>query len=74
MNRAHDGSHSETGSPPRTVLGWCLTAVGIETDERRDELIAHAIGGRFRTWAEPSRADVHSVAERLAEQVLRVGT
>ncbi|BCJ75002.1 hypothetical protein CS0771_45460 [Catellatospora sp. IY07-71] len=58
----------------RTVLGWFLTAAGMEDRERRDELIAHATDGRFASWVEPSRADVHSVAERLAEQVVRAGT
>jgi hypothetical protein len=58
----------------RTALGWFLTAAGIQTEEERNELITHAIGGRFSSWVEPSQMDVQSVAERLAEQVVRVGT
>jgi hypothetical protein len=50
------------------VLGWFLEAAGVEA-AGRPELIEHAIGGRFASWAEPSRAVVATVAERLAERV-----
>jgi hypothetical protein len=52
----------------RTALGWFLEAAGIEAT-RRPELLEHAIGGRFNSLVEPTRAVVESVAERLAEQV-----
>ncbi|MEV4134200.1 hypothetical protein AB0J72_18765 [Dactylosporangium sp. NPDC049742] len=51
-----------------TVLWWFLEAAGIES-ARRTELIEHAVGGRFRSWVEPKRAVVLSVAEDLAQRV-----
>jgi hypothetical protein len=52
----------------RTVLTWFLEAAGINRD-RHPELLDHAVGGRFESWVEPSKAVVVTVAERLAGQV-----
>jgi hypothetical protein len=52
----------------RIALGWFLDAAGIEAT-RREELLEHAVAGRFASWVEPPRAVVESVAERLAERV-----
>jgi hypothetical protein len=54
----------------RTVLGWFLEAAGFE-QERRTELLEHAIAGRFHSWVEPPRAVRESVAEDLARRVAR---
>lgn len=51
-----------------TVLGWFLEAAGIGP-ARREQLLDHAIGGRFASWVEPDRKLVASVAERLAGRV-----
>ncbi|MEU4623443.1 hypothetical protein AB0G04_26155 [Actinoplanes sp. NPDC023801] len=48
-----------------TVLRWFLEAAGIEP-LRREELIDHAIGGRFSSWVEPSRDSVRAAAEDFA--------
>ncbi|MGC4790601.1 hypothetical protein ACLQ22_22575 [Micromonospora sp. DT178] len=65
-----DGTQYESGwySCCRTALGWFLEAAGIEAT-RREELLDHAIGGRFDSWVEPPRAVVESVAEDLALRV-----
>ena len=47
-----------------TVLGWFLEAAGVEA-ARRPDLIEQAIGGRFESWVEPSRAVVETVAGRV---------
>jgi hypothetical protein len=52
----------------RIALGWFLDAAGIEAT-RREELLEHAVAGRFASWVEPPMAVVESVAERLAERV-----
>ena len=54
----------------RTVLGWFLEAAGIAA-ARREELLEHAIAGRFNSWVEPPRAVRESVAEDLARRVAR---
>ncbi|GAA3778388.1 hypothetical protein GCM10022225_77860 [Plantactinospora mayteni] len=51
-----------------TVLDWFLDAAGIESP-RREELLEHAVAGRFESWVEPPRAVVESVAENLARRV-----
>lgn len=51
-----------------TVLGWFLDAAGIQS-ARREELLQHAVAGRFDSWVEPPRAVVESVAEELARRV-----
>ncbi|MBB2943518.1 hypothetical protein FB565_003231 [Actinoplanes lutulentus] len=51
-----------------TVLSWFLEAAGIAPDER-EQLLEHAIGGRFASWTEPDQELIASVAERLAGQV-----
>lgn len=51
-----------------TVLGWFLDAAGIEST-RREELLEHAVAGRFDSWVEPPKAVVESVAEELARRV-----
>jgi hypothetical protein len=53
-----------------TALGWFLDAAGIEA-ARREELLEHAVAGRFESWVEPPRAVVESVAEDLALWVAR---
>ncbi|MEU6076729.1 hypothetical protein [Micromonospora sp. NPDC047074] len=52
----------------RTVLGWFLDAAGIAAT-RREELLEHAIAGRFDSWLEPPGAVVESVAGQLARRV-----
>ncbi|MFC0029962.1 hypothetical protein ACFFMM_10550 [Micromonospora chaiyaphumensis] len=52
-----------------TVLGWFLEAAGIESIRRREELLEHAVAGRFDSWVEPPKAVVESVAEDLARRV-----
>ena len=49
----------------QTALGWFLEAAGIAAT-RRPELLEHAIGGRFKSWVEPTRTVVEQVAERIA--------
>ncbi|MBL6280100.1 hypothetical protein JMF97_28460 [Micromonospora fiedleri] len=51
-----------------TVLGWFLDAAGIEST-RRENLLEHALGGRFDSWVEPAIAVVRSVAEDVARRV-----
>jgi hypothetical protein len=51
-----------------TVLGWFLEAAGIGA-AGREALLEHAVGGRFHSWREPSRAVVESFAGDLALRV-----
>jgi hypothetical protein len=67
--RYESGWHSSC----RTVLGWFLSAAGVE-ENRHEELTTYAIGGRFSSWIEPSPDTVRSVAGRLAERVLGADT
>ncbi|MFI5924654.1 Fic family protein [Micromonospora sp. NPDC051543] len=53
----------------KQVLSWFLVAAGVPED-RHSPLIEHAIGGRFRSWVQPSAADVNDVAERLARRLV----
>ncbi|MEU8329052.1 Fic family protein [Micromonospora sp. NPDC048839] len=53
----------------KQVLSWFLVAAGLPED-RHSTLIDDAIGGRFRSWVQPSAADVADVAERLAQQLV----
>ncbi|MFE2551186.1 Fic family protein [Streptomyces sp. NPDC059355] len=47
------------------VLTWFLSHGGVSPDVARD-LVAAAIGGRFRSWTGPDPVLVDEVAERLA--------
>lgn len=51
-----------------TVLGWFLDAAGVESG-RRQELLDHAIAGRFDSWVEPPGQVVESVAVELARRL-----
>ncbi|WP_203715188.1 hypothetical protein [Asanoa siamensis] len=51
-----------------TVLRWFLEAAGVDP-ARHEELLDHAIGGRFHSWVEPPREVVESVAEDVARRV-----
>ncbi|MFJ8162310.1 hypothetical protein ACIRBY_15455 [Streptomyces sp. NPDC096136] len=48
-----------------TVLTWFLTSTGMGREAAR-EAVRAAIGGRFESWTQPSRALVDSVGEDLA--------
>ncbi|WP_042429713.1 Fic family protein [Streptacidiphilus anmyonensis] len=49
----------------RQVLRWFLAHWGVAPDVA-EELVADAVGGRFRSWTGPDPAIVDEVAERLA--------
>ncbi|MEV6653608.1 hypothetical protein [Streptomyces sp. NPDC051219] len=49
----------------RRVLTWFLTSTGMGP-ERAKEAVDTAIGGRFKSWTEPSRTLVDTVGEDLA--------
>ncbi|MGW1710924.1 hypothetical protein ACWCP8_37040 [Streptomyces sp. NPDC002206] len=46
------------------VLTWYLSSVGLEGEEA-SEMVKGAIGGRFKSWAEPSSVLVDAVGEDL---------
>jgi hypothetical protein len=48
------------------VLEWFLARNGVAM-QRCPRLIEEAIGGRFQSWTEPSRATVAAVGHRLAD-------
>ncbi|MCZ4119831.1 hypothetical protein [Streptomyces sp. H39-S7] len=48
-----------------TVLTWFLSFAGME-EEAAKKAVGAAIGGRFKSWVEPSRALVDAVGEDLA--------
>jgi len=50
------------------VLTWFLDYAGVPMEEH-PTLVADAIGGSFRSWAEPSALAVEHVAGRIAEAV-----
>ncbi|MFF8731880.1 cell filamentation protein Fic [Streptomyces sp. NPDC015171] len=50
------------------VLGWFLRRWGFPQD-RADELVTEAIGGRFESWTGPDPVLVEDVAERLARSL-----
>ncbi|MEV4279957.1 hypothetical protein [Actinoplanes xinjiangensis] len=52
-----------------TVLGWFLEAAGIDR-VRHQELLDHAVGGRFESWTEPPRDVVEAVAVQVARGVV----
>ncbi|MGW6733225.1 hypothetical protein [Streptomyces sp. NPDC055013] len=49
----------------RTVLTWFLSSTGVEPEGAK-EAVDTAIGGRFKSWTEPSRILVDAVGEDLA--------
>lgn len=51
------------------VLTWFLTAAGV-AEQCHAPLISHAIGGRFRSFVEPTGVEVTDVAERLAQAIV----
>ncbi|MFJ6166866.1 Fic family protein [Micromonospora orduensis] len=71
VNLTVDRTSSDSGwhSHCKTVLSWFLVGAGVPED-RHVTLIDDAIGGRFRSWVQPSAADVNDVAERLAQQLV----
>jgi hypothetical protein len=54
----------------RTVLKWFLQAAAVPPD-RHDELIEHAMGGRFRSWATPTNLTITQAAEIMAADLVR---
>jgi hypothetical protein len=50
------------------ALGWFLEAAGVDAS-RRQELLEHAIGGRFESWTEPPPQVVEAVAGQLAREL-----
>ena len=51
------------------VLRWFLGAAGVPA-RRHDDLIDHAIGGRFTSWVQPGTAEIADVAEDFARRLL----
>ncbi|MFI9588540.1 hypothetical protein ACIHCQ_43770 [Streptomyces sp. NPDC052236] len=49
----------------RTVLTWFLSSTGMGPESAKDA-VETAIGGRFKSWTEPSRTLVDTVGEDLA--------
>jgi hypothetical protein len=54
------------------VLTWFLARWGT-AGEQAQHLVDEAVGGRFRSWAEPGEADVRDVAGRLGRAVSDLG-
>jgi hypothetical protein len=50
------------------VLRWCLAHAAVPED-RHQEMVTSAIGGRFASWAAPDPEVVTDVGRRLAEGV-----
>ncbi|GAB2962012.1 hypothetical protein GCM10027280_58660 [Micromonospora polyrhachis] len=71
VNMTVDRTRSDSGwyGHCRQVLAWFLTAAGVP-ESRHRTLIGDAIGGRFRSWVEPTVAEVTEVAERLAHRIV----
>ena len=51
------------------VLRWFLEAAGVPA-RQHDDLIGHAIGGRFSSWIQPTTAEIADVAEDFARELL----
>ncbi|CCH19045.1 Fic family protein [Micromonospora lupini] len=71
VNLTVDRTSSDSGwyGHCEQVLSWFLVAADVPED-RHSTLIDDAIGGRFRSWTQPSAAEVVDVAERLARQLV----
>jgi hypothetical protein len=50
------------------VIGWLLTVAAIPED-RHDQLISEAIGGRFESWIQPEPRLVNEIADELARRL-----
>ncbi|MFI1992901.1 Fic family protein [Actinoplanes sp. NPDC020271] len=62
---ARTGSQEAWYGHSSRVLEWFLSAGGVP-DHLAENLVGEAIGGRFRSWAAPTGAEVAEVAEALA--------
>ncbi|MEY2229370.1 hypothetical protein [Streptomyces sp. BF23-19] len=62
-----DRSHAESGwyTHCKQVLGWFLAYNGID-EERAQEIVESAIGGRFGSWVAPDVVVVDTVSSRFA--------
>ncbi|WP_030040670.1 hypothetical protein [Streptomyces resistomycificus] len=62
-----DRTNTETGwyGLCHTVLTWFLSSTGMGQESAR-AMVETAIGGRFKSWTEPSQTLINSVGEDLA--------